>query len=75
MSVDSENAALFRDVLQPILVQKLLTTNKPKKRIKGRKHEIKPVVVETDLDKEAADLIDFTEVGKQTTNGRDMLRC
>ncbi|QIX00527.1 hypothetical protein AMS68_006044 [Peltaster fructicola] len=61
--VVANNLDLFRDTLQPVIVQRLMPTAAQKsgrKRVKGRKNEIKPVQRIED-DHSAADLVDFIE--------------
>lgn len=60
----SNNLELFRDTLQPAIVQRLMPASSVKssrKRIKGRKNEIKPVNQIRD-DETASDLVEFIEV-------------
>jgi hypothetical protein len=62
------NFETFRDCLSTVLIERVApATAKPKKRVKGRKNEIKPVVRVTDGEEgeaDAAELSEFTEVGK-----------
>ena len=64
---EESNFETFRDCLSTVLIDRLAPlTAKPKKRVKGRKNEIKPVVrVNTGEEGEtdAAELSEFTEVG------------
>ena len=64
---EESNFETFRDCLSTVLIERLApATAKPKKRVKGRKNEIKPVVrVNTGEEGEtdAAELSEFTEVG------------
>lgn len=61
------NFEAFRDCLSTVLIERLApATAKPKKRVKGRKNEIKPVVKATAREEgeaDAAELSEFTEVG------------
>ena len=57
------NFELFRDCLSTVVIERLApATTKPKKRVKGRKNEIKPVVREQNGETDAAELSEFTEV-------------
>jgi hypothetical protein len=64
---EESNFETFRDCLSTVLIERLApTTAKPKKRIKGRKNEIKPVIRATaggEGEADAAELSEFTEVG------------
>lgn len=63
-SEEESNFETFRDCLSTVVIEKLApATAKPKKRVKGRKNEIKPVVAAGDGETDAADLSEFTEVG------------
>lgn len=66
-SEEEANFDTFRDCLSTVVIEKLApATAKPKKRVKGRKNEIKPVVVAADGgdgEADAAELSEFTEVG------------
>lgn len=67
---ESTNFDIFRDCLSTTIIQKLSPENrnggnKKKKKVKGRKNEIKPVVrstAEEDEANDAAELGDFVEV-------------
>lgn len=65
-SEESYNLDIFRDCLSTTIIQKLApdTGGKAKKKVKGRKNEIKPVVrsQEEGEGNDAAELGDFTEV-------------
>jgi hypothetical protein len=67
-SDEVSNFELFRDCLSTVVIERLApATTKPKKRVKGRKNEIKPVVrttKEQDGETDAAELSEFTEVRK-----------
>ena len=68
ISLEKEsNFETFRDCLSTVLIERLApATAKPKKRVKGRKNEIKPVVKATtgeEGEADAAELSEFTEVG------------
>jgi hypothetical protein len=61
---EQNNFEVFRDCLSTTLIERLAPSTK-KKRVKGRKNEIKPVakVIDGNQDElEAAELSDFTEV-------------
>jgi hypothetical protein len=66
-SSEESNFETFRDCLSTVLIERLApATAKPKKRVKGRKNEIKPVVRTTageEGEADAAELSEFTEVG------------
>lgn len=65
-SDEEANFEIFRDCLSTVVIEKLApATAKPKKRVKGRKNEIKPVVAADggDGEADAAELSEFTEVG------------
>ena len=66
-SEEEPNFETFRDCLSTVLIERLApATAKPKKRVKGRKNEIKPVVRAPTGDEgeaDAAELSEFTEVG------------
>jgi len=66
-SEEESNFETFRDCLSTVLIERLApATAKPKKRVKGRKNEIKPVVRATtgeEGETDAAELSEFTEVG------------
>jgi hypothetical protein len=70
-SDEVSNFELFRDCLSTVVIERLApATTKPKKRVKGRKNEIKPVVrttKEQDGETDAAELSEFTEVRNITT--------
>lgn len=59
-----ENLSVFQDCLSTTLIQRLApsTSKGSKKRIKGRKNEIKPVTTQTGPEDEASELADFIEV-------------
>lgn len=64
---EQTNYEIFRDCLSTVVIEKLApASSKPKKRVKGRKNEIKPVASVSnggdDGETDAADLSDFTEV-------------
>jgi hypothetical protein len=63
---EEPNFETFRDCLSTVLIERVApATAKPKKRVKGRKNEIKPVVRATDGEEgetDAAELSEFTEV-------------
>lgn len=66
-SDETSNFEIFRDCLSTVIIERLApATTKPKKKVKGRKNEIKPVVNPTDDQEnggtDAADLSEFTEV-------------
>lgn len=63
-SDEVSNFELFRDCLSTVVIERLAPANtKPKKRVKGRKNEIKPVVrAEQNGETDAAELSEFTEV-------------
>jgi hypothetical protein len=65
-SDEVSNFELFRDCLSTVVIERLApTTTKSKKRVKGRKNEIKPVVRasnEETSETDAAELSEFTEV-------------
>jgi hypothetical protein len=67
-SDEVSNFELFRDCLSTVVIERLApATTKPRKRVKGRKNEIKPVVRATneqDGEANAAELSEFTEVRK-----------
>lgn len=69
---EHNNYDTFRDCLSTVVIERLAPANaKPKKRVKGRKNEIKPVVQiakREDGETDANELSDFTEV-------RKALRC
>lgn len=66
-SEEESNFETFRDCLSTVVIEKLApATAKPKKRVKGRKNEIKPVVAAGDGETDATDLSEFTEVGLAT---------
>ena len=59
-----ENLSIFQDCLSSELIQRLAPTpGKNKRKVKGRKNEIKPVRLETEPENDASDLADFIEVG------------
>ncbi|KAL1587159.1 hypothetical protein WHR41_04459 [Cladosporium halotolerans] len=65
---EETNYEIFRDCLSTVVIEKLApASSKPKKRVKGRKNEIKPVASvsnggdDDDGETDAADLSDFTE--------------
>jgi len=64
---EQSNFEAFRDCLSTVVIERLAPeTAKPRKRVKGRKNEIKPVVQPQngeDGDTDARELSDFTEVG------------
>lgn len=65
-SEEEANFETFRDCLSTVVIERLApATAKPKKRVKGRKNEIKPVVAAggRDVGADAAELSEFTEVG------------
>lgn len=66
-SEEESSFETFRDCLSTVLIERLApATAKPKKRVKGRKNEIKPVVRATtgeEDEADAAELSEFTEVG------------
>lgn len=66
-SEEESNFEAFRDCLSTVLIERLgPATEKPKKRVKGRKNEIKPVLQASggkDGEADAAELSEFTEVG------------
>ena len=63
---EESNFETFRDCLSTVLIERLApATAKPKKRVKGRKNEIKPVVKTTtgeEGEADAAEVSEFTEV-------------
>jgi hypothetical protein len=63
---EESNFQTFRDCLSTVLIERVApATAKPKRRVKGRKNEIKPVVRVTDGEEgeaDAAELSEFTEV-------------
>lgn len=61
---EQSNFEIFRDCLSNVVIERLAPeTAKPKKRVKGRKNEIKPVVQIGDSEEtDANELSDFTEV-------------
>jgi hypothetical protein len=63
---EEPNFETFRDCLSTVLIERVAPAiAKPKKRVKGRKNEIKPVVRATDGEEgetDAAELSEFTEV-------------
>jgi hypothetical protein len=63
---EESNFQTFRDCLSTVLIERVApATAKPKRRVKGRKNEIKPVVRVTDGEEGEADeaeLSEFTEV-------------
>ena len=65
-SEEEFNFETFRDCLSTVLIERLApATAKPKKRVKGRKNEIKPVVratTEEEGEADAAELSEFTDV-------------
>ena len=65
-SDEESNFELFRDCLSTVVIERLApATTKPKKRVKGRKNEIKPVIQATNGqngEADAAELSEFTEV-------------
>jgi hypothetical protein len=67
-SEEESNFETFRDCLSTVLIERLApATAKPKKRVKGRKNEIKPVVrapAGEEGEADAAELSEFTEVGR-----------
>jgi hypothetical protein len=67
-SDEVSNFELFRDCLSTVVIERLApATTKQRKRVKGRKNEIKPVVQTTneqDGETNAAELSEFTEVRK-----------
>lgn len=68
-----ENLSVFQDCLSTTVIQRLAPdpSKGSKKKVKGRKNEIKPVHVATDPESDAAELADFIEVGPRwTTNMR-----
>lgn len=71
-SEEESNFETFRDCLSTVLIERLApATAKPKKRVKGRKNEIKPVVKATtgeEGEADAAELSEFTEVGTTLPN-------
>jgi len=73
-SNEVSNFELFRDCLSTVVIERLApTTNKPKKRVKGRKNEIKPVIQPTNEqngETDAAELSEFTEVRDNTSQAR-----
>jgi hypothetical protein len=69
-SDEVSNFELFRDCLSTVVIERLApATTKPKKRVKGRKNEIKPVVqAEHNGETDAAELSEFTEVRNITSS-------
>jgi len=71
-SEEESNFETFRDCLSTVLIERLApATAKPKKRVKGRKNEIKPVVritTEEEGEADAAELSEFTEVGNSVSH-------
>lgn len=69
-SEEESNFETFRDCLSTVLIERVApATAKPKKRVKGRKNEIKPVIRATageEGEADAAELSEFTEVGTST---------
>lgn len=64
-SDETSNFEIFRDCLSTAIIERLApTTSKPKKKIKGRKNEIKPVAKTSEDagEADAAELSEFTEV-------------
>lgn len=64
---EESNFEIFRDSLSTAVIEKLApAASKPKKRVKGRKNEIKPVSSGTngaeDGETDAAELSEFAEV-------------
>jgi hypothetical protein len=63
---EESNFEIFRDCLSTVLIERVApATAKHKKRVKGRKNEIKPVVRVTNEEEgeaDAAELSEFTEV-------------
>lgn len=63
---EESNFETFRDCLSTVLIERLApATAKPKKKVKGRKTEIKPVVRDDEGkgdEADAAELSEFTEV-------------
>jgi len=68
---EQSNFETFRDCLSTVVIERLAPeTAKPRKRVKGRKNEIKPVVQIVNGDNGEADtneLSDFTEVSGTVT--------
>lgn len=67
-STEIENLSVFQDCLSTTLIQKLApdSSQSNKKRSKGRKNEIKPVVTFTNPENDASELADFVEVAYGT---------
>jgi hypothetical protein len=67
---EESNFETFRDCLSTVLIERVVpATEKPKKRVKGRKNEIKPVVRSMngqEGEADAAELSEFTEVAMHT---------
>lgn len=63
-SAEIENLSVFQDCLATTLIQRLAPSSSrgSKRRVKGRKNEIKPVTVEADPESDASELADFVEV-------------
>ena len=61
-----ENMSVFQDCLSTTLIQRLApSSSKSKRRVKGRKNEIKPGRHEAEPEGDASELADFIEVGKE----------
>ncbi|KAM0717579.1 hypothetical protein Q7P37_007431 [Cladosporium fusiforme] len=65
-SDETSNFEIFRDCLSTVVIERLApATSKPKKKVKGRKNEIKPVAKvangSEDGETDAAELSEFTE--------------
>ncbi len=69
---ETDNFEIYLECLSATVVANLSPTSKkgPRKRTKGRKNEIKPVVQDPTEKQEndAAELSDFVQVGPTTTN-------
>lgn len=70
---EQDNFEVFRDCLSTAVIDRLAPSVVKKKRVKGRKNEIKPVAKvangETDGEADAVELSDFTEVRAQNRHG------
>lgn len=63
-ATEIENLSFFQDCLSTTLIQRLAPSSSKgsKKRIKGRKNEIKPVHTVIESENDASGLADFIEV-------------
>ena len=65
---EQNNFETFRDCLSTVVIERLAPeTAKPRKRVKGRKNEIKPLVQPQDGENgetDASELSEFTEVSR-----------